>query len=110
MPYSPLMGDLKGGETITLAAAGGDVPVFSHDLKMLTPPVLTPPSSAETRIPIARGGVDLEWQPGEAGTEVSVVAFGSGSGWTSMSCSWDASLGAATPYRMRGISWSNCRL
>jgi hypothetical protein len=91
-----LTGDFKGGETITLAAAGADVPAFSHDLKMLSPPVLTKPAATETSIPIGRAGVELASQPGEAGTEVSVVAFGSGSEWTSMICSWDASLGAGS--------------
>lgn len=45
---------------------------------------------------VACGGVELEWQPGEAGTKVSVVAFGSGAGWTSFVCSWEAALGSGS--------------
>ncbi len=91
-----LVGDVKGGETLTLAAEGGEIPAFSRDLKMLGPLVLTKPTSASTTIPVSRGALTLEWQPGETGTEVIISAFGSGADWTTLKCVWDASAGVGS--------------
>jgi hypothetical protein len=88
--------NLKGGETIRFAAAGGDVPAFSRDLAMPTPLVLLQPTSTRSEVSIARSGAELTWPPGEAGTEVHVSAFGSGEAWTTMTCSWDANAGAGS--------------
>lgn len=89
-----LMGDFRGGETVTLAAAGGEVPPFSQDLTMFAPVVLTKPDSTQSAIPIPYSGVTLEWSGGEVGSSVTVVAFGGGEGFTLLRCTWDASAGA----------------
>jgi hypothetical protein len=91
-----LMGDFKGGEVVTFAATGADAPPFSKELKMFAPLVLTKPSSPETSIPIPYRGVELEWQPGEAGSSVTVSAFGSGDAWTQLLCTWDATAGVGS--------------
>jgi len=39
--------------------------LFSRELKLFAPVVLTKPSSTETTIPISYRGLELEWQPGE---------------------------------------------
>lgn len=91
-----LMGDFKSGEVIVVSATGAEVPPFSDELKMFAPLLLTKPTSTAASIPISRQGVDLEWESGEAGTTVTLVAFGGSPDWTELFCSWDATSGAGS--------------